>query len=138
LKKKYISFRQRFVLSKKNPNRRKYYLFFCKKRNNVFLTITGVKGNVIISQSAGSCKITTKKKKRSPDTLKTIAASVAKLARLKNIKYLLKFFMKSTQSRVGKTIFDSFKKQGLLILQGVVVKSKPHALNMRKKKLKRL
>jgi ribosomal protein S11 len=113
-------------------------LFFCKKKNNVFLTITNVKGKVIISQSAGSCKITTKKKKRSPDTVKTIAASVAKLARLKNIKYLFKFFMKSTQSRVGKIIFDTFKKQGLLILQGVVIKSKPHALYMRKKKLKRL
>jgi len=62
-KKNYVSFRQRLVLAKKNPNKKRYYLFCSKKRNNVFLTITDIMGRVIISQSAGSCKITTKKKK---------------------------------------------------------------------------
>lgn len=62
-KKNYVSFRQRLVLAKKNPNKKRYYLFFSKKRNNVFLTITDVIGRVVVSQSAGSCKITTKKKK---------------------------------------------------------------------------
>nr|AKT94006.1 ribosomal protein S11 [Acanthamoeba castellanii] len=137
-KKNYVSFRQRLVLAKKNPNKKRYYLFCCKKRNNVFLTITDVMGRVIISQSAGSCKITTKKKKRSPDTLKTISTSVAKVARAKNIKYLFKFFMSTNQTKMGKTIFDNFKKLGLLILQGVVVKNKSHGLLMRKKKAKRL
>ena len=55
-------------------------------------------GRVIISQSAGSCKITTKKKKRSPDTLKTVSTSVAKIARAKNIKYLFKFFKMNFRS----------------------------------------
>lgn len=95
-------------------------------------------GRVIISQSAGSCKITTKKKKRSPDTLKTVSSSVAKLARAKNIKYLFKFFMRTNQTKTGKTIFDNFKKLGLFILQGVVVKNKSYGLLMRKKKAKRL
>jgi ribosomal protein S11 len=112
-------------------------LFCCKKRNNVFLTITDITGRVIISQSAGSCKITTKKKKRSPDTLKTVSASVAKAARAKNIKYLFKFFMGTNQTKIGKTIFDNFKKLGLFILQGVVVKNKTHGLLMRKKKSKK-
>ncbi len=137
-KKRYVNFRERLVLSKKNLNKKRYYLFFTKKRNNVFLTITDTAGKVVISQSAGSCKITTKKKKRSPDTLKTVSASVAKLARTKNIKYLFKFFMNANQTRVGKTIFESFKKLGLFILQGVVIKSKTHGLLMRKKKAKRL
>lgn len=137
-RRKYVSFRQRLVLAKKNINRKRYYLFFNKKRNNIFLTITDIMGKVIISQSAGSCKITTKKKKRSPDTLKTVSTSVAKLARAKNIKYLFKFFMKTNQTRVGKTIFESFKKLGLFILQGVVIKSRTHGLCMRKKKAKRL
>jgi len=137
-KKKYVSFRQRLVLKKKNLNKKRYYLFFTKKRNNIFLTITDVLGRVIISQSAGSCKITTKKKKRSPDTLKTVSASVAKVARSKNIKYLFKFFMRTNQTKAGKTIFDSFKKLGLFILQGVVIKNKSHGLFMRKKKAKRL
>lgn len=137
-KKNYVSFRQRLVLAKKNPNKKRYYLFCCKKRNNVFLTITDIMGRVIISQSAGSCKITTKKKKRSPDTLKTVSTSVAKIARAKNIKYLFKFFMNTNQTKTGKTIFDNFKKLGLFILQGVVVKNKSHGLLMRKKKAKRL
>jgi ribosomal protein S11 len=137
-RKNYVSFRQRLVLTKKNPNRKRYYLFFNKKRNNIFLTITDVTGKVVISQSAGSCKITTKKKKRSPDTLKTVSTSVAKAARAKNIKYLFKFFMGANQTKVGKTIFDSFKKLGLFILQGIVVKNRSHGLAMRKKKAKRL
>ncbi len=113
-------------------------MFFKKTRNNVFLTITDVTGKVLISQSAGTCKITTKKKKRSPDTLKSVSASVAKTARAKNIKYLFKFFMKANQTKVGKTIFESFKKLGLFILQGVVIKNRTHGLLMRKKKAKRL
>jgi ribosomal protein S11 len=113
-------------------------LFFSKKRNNVFLTVTDVIGRVVVSQSAGSCKITTKKKKRSPDTLKAVSASVAKIARAKNIKYLFKFFMNTNQTKIGKTIFESFKKTGLFILQGVVLKNKSHGLLMRKKKAKRL
>lgn len=137
-KKNSVSFRQRLVLAKKNPNKKRYYLFCCKKRNNVFLTITDIMGRVIISQSAGSCKITKKKKKRSPDTLKTVSTSVAKMARAKNIKYLFKFFMNTNQTKTGKTIFDNFKKLGLFILQGVVVKNKSHGLLMRKKKAKRL
>jgi ribosomal protein S11 len=103
------------------------------------LTITDILGRVIISQSAGYCKITTKKKKRSPDTLKTVASSVAKSARLKNIKYLFKFFISRRQNKkIAKTIFESFKKVGLFILQAVIIKSTPHGLPMRKKKLKRL
>lgn len=137
-KKNYVSFRQRLVLAKKNPNKKRYYLFCCKKRNNVFLTITDVMGRVVVSQSAGTCKITTKKKKRSPDTLKTVSASVARVARAKNIKYLFKFFMGTNQTKTGKMVFDNFKKLGLFILQGVVVKNKSHGLLMRKKKAKRL
>jgi len=65
-KKRYVNFRERLVLSKKNLNKKRYYLFFTKKRNNVFLTITDTAGKVVISQSAGSCKITTKKEKKIP------------------------------------------------------------------------
>lgn len=137
-RKRYVSFRQRLVLAKKNPNKKRYYLFFKKTKNNVFLTITDVLGRVLISQSAGTCKITTKKKKRSPDTLKSVSTAVAKAARAKNIKYLFKFFMKVNQTKVGKTIFDSFKKLGLFILQAAVIKNKTHGLLMRKKKAKRL
>jgi hypothetical protein len=46
--------------------------------------------------------------------------------------------MSTNQTKIGKTIFDNFKKLGLLILQGVVVKNKSHGLLMRKKKAKRL
>jgi hypothetical protein len=46
--------------------------------------------------------------------------------------------MATNQTKTGKTIFDSFKKLGLFILQGVVVKNRTHGLFMRKKKAKRL
>jgi ribosomal protein S11 len=52
-------------MGKVNPNGKKYYAFFSKSRNNTFITITDVRGQVIVSQSAGSCKITSKKKKKS-------------------------------------------------------------------------
>jgi ribosomal protein S11 len=63
--KKRLNFRERYLMGKKNPDNKKYYAFFLKKRNNVFVTITDIRGKVITSQSAGSCKITTKKKKKS-------------------------------------------------------------------------
>ena len=46
--------------------------------------------------------------------------------------------MNTNQTKIGKTIFESFKKTGLFILQGVVVKNKSPGLVMRKKKAKRL
>jgi hypothetical protein len=126
------------ILAKRNPNKKRYFAFFRKNKNNIFITITDVLGKVIISQSAGYCKIKTKKKKRSPDTIKTVADSVAKTARLKNIKYLYKFYLSSKQVKSTRTIFETFKKSGLFILQGVIIRRRPHSLGMRKKKPKRL
>jgi ribosomal protein S11 len=76
------------LIGKENPNKKKYYAFFLRTRNNVFITITDIKGCVVVSQSAGSCKITTKKKKKSWDTLKAVAASASRIARMKNIRYI--------------------------------------------------
>ena len=134
----WIPWRERFLIGKENPNKKKYYAFFLRTRNNVFITITDVKGRVVVSQSAGYCKITTKKKKKSWDTLKAVAASASRIARMKNIRYIWKFFMTSTYMKNGKLIFRSFKESGLLILKGVIVRNRPHSLPMRKKKLKRL
>lgn len=136
--KRRLNWRERYLMSKRNPDNKKYYAFFLKTRNNVFITITDIRGRVIVSQSAGNCKITTKKKKKSWDTLKAVAASASKLARLKNIRYIYKFFTTSTYIKNGRIIFQSFKESGLLILQNIIIRSRPHALPMRKKKLKRL
>lgn len=136
--KRRIHWRLRLIMRKKNPDKKRYYAFFLKRKNNVFITITDVIGRVVISQSAGSCKITTKKKKRSWDTLKTVAESVSKLVRSKNIRYIYKLFMTNTYLKNAKIIFRAFKKSGVLVLQNVIFKSKPHALPMRKKKMKRL
>lgn len=133
-----LPWRERYLIGKVNPNKKKYYAFFLKKINNIFITITDLKGRVIVSQSAGSCKITTKKKKKSWDTLKAVAVSASKIARMKNIKYIWKFFMTSTYMKNGKLIFQSFKKSGLLILKAVILKNRGHNIPMKKKKLKRL
>lgn len=137
-KKKRIHFRQKLVLSKRNLGNKRYYLFYKRKKNNIFLTITNIKGEVLSSYSAGICKITTKKKKRSPDTLKTVSSALAKKIKEKGIKYIFKFFMSTKNSKIGKIVFKNFEKSGLSILQAVVIKSKPHASLMRKKKQKRL
>lgn len=102
------------------------------------MTITNIKGEVLSSYSAGICKITTKKKKRSPDTLKTVSSALAKKIKEKGIKYIFKFFMSTKNSKIGKIVFKNFEKSGVSILQAVVIKSKPHASLMRKKKQKRL
>jgi ribosomal protein S11 len=137
-KKKYINFKTRLVLKKRNPNKKRYFVFFRKNKNNIFITVTDFLGRVIIAKSAGYCKIKTKKKKRSPDTVKEVATSVAKSARLKNIKYLFKFYISSKQAKSGRSIYETFKKSGVFILQAVLIRNKPHALGMRKKKPKRL
>jgi len=137
-KKRYISFRERFSLSKRNANKKRYYLFYTRKKNNLFLTVTNVKGNVVASYSAGTCKITTKKKKRAPDTLKTVAESISKYIRAKGIKYIFKFFVSVKNSKIVKVVFNACKQAGILILQAIVLRTRSHGLAMRKKKLKRL
>jgi len=67
-----------------------------------------------------------------------VALSAAKIARVKNIKYIFKFFSTSTYKKTTQLIFESFREAGLSILKAVVFKKTPHALPMRKKKAKRL
>jgi ribosomal protein S11 len=129
---------ERIINSKKNPDRKKYFAFFLKKKNNVFITITNKKGEVVVSKSAGDCKITTKKKKRSWDTLKEVSSAVSKTARIKNIKYIYTLFMISRYVRNAKIIHKSFRQMGLFILKIIVLKKKPFSSSMRKKKAKRL
>lgn len=136
--KRKLHWRERLVLSKRNPDNRKYMAFYLRTRNNLFITITNSKGQVVISQSAGSCKITTKKKKKSWDTLKAVSISAAKLARLKNIRYIFNLYTTSTYKKTSKIVFESFKEVGLRVLKCVLIRSRPHSLPMRKKKMKRL
>jgi hypothetical protein len=93
---------------------------------------------VVVSKSAGDCKITTKKKKKSWDTLKEVSAAASKVARVKNIKYIYKLFMLSSYVRNARVIHKSFRQLGLIVLQVVTLKRKPFSSLMRKKKSKRL
>lgn len=138
-KRHYIE-RWKYVFARRNKNRNKkrVYLFYNRKRNNTFITLTNGRGQVLVSQSAGYCKIKSKKKKRSPDTLKAIAYSVARAARLKNIRYIYKMYSKNRHMKSRRAIFNEFKRVGLMILVNVIVKSRPHSLYQRRKKPKRL
>lgn len=106
---------ERLMDLKKNPNKKKYFCFFLKKKNNVFITLTDLKGRVIITKSAGDCKIRTKKKKKSWDTLKEVANLVSKSARIKNIRYIHHLFISSQFSRNAKIIHKCFRENGLVI-----------------------
>lgn len=127
-----------FARRNKNRNKKRVYLFYNRKRNNTFITLTNGRGQVLVSQSAGYCKIKSKKKKRSPDTLKAIAYSVARAARLKNIRYIYKMYSKNRHMKSRRAIFNEFKRAGLMILVNVIVKARPHSLHQRRKKPKRL
>jgi ribosomal protein S11 len=130
---------ERIINSKRNPNKKKYFAFFLKKKNNVFITITNRKGQVVISRSAGDCKITTKKKKRSWDTLKEVSLAASKIARLKkNIRYIYELFMVTAYSKNAKIIHKAFRQGGLSILKVIILKRRPFSFPMKKKKSKRL
>jgi ribosomal protein S11 len=126
------------LLKKRNPDKKKYYLFIKKVKNNIFLTVTNKFGCVIVSQSAGSCKITTKKKKRSPETLKAVAVSTAKVVRSKNIRYIFKFFNTTVNLKPIRSVVESFSRVGLFVLKYIPLIRRPHGLNMRKRKVRRL
>lgn len=127
-----------FVRRDRNRNKKRIHLFYNRKRNNTFITLTDGRGRVLVSQSAGYCKIKSKKKKRSPDTLKAIAFSVAKAARSKNIRYIYKMYSKNRHMKSRRAIFNEFRRAGLMILVNVIVKRRPHSLSNRRKKVKRL
>jgi ribosomal protein S11 len=107
-------------------------------KNNVFLTVTDIMGRVIVSQSAGSCKITTKKKKRSPETLKAVATSTAKLVRAKNIRYIFRFFNVNPSIKPVRSVLECFSRVGLSVLKYAPILKQPHGMIMRKRKLRRL
>jgi ribosomal protein S11 len=132
--KSYFQFRLNL---KKNQNRKRYYLFFKKSTNNTFLTVTDSKGNVIISKSAGSCKIKTKKKKKSRDTLQDISRVLIRAILLKNIKYIYTMFMWNGWVKNARIIGREFviKKIKILGIKNLILKS--HSKPMKKKKPKR-
>lgn len=116
-----------------------YYIgIFKKTLNNFFITIMDNKGQVIITKSAGNLKIFNKKKKKSFDTVKSIALNVAKIAIIKNIKTLKKFYITHSYFKNTYTIFNAFRFGGLSIKKAIFIKKKIHGHIMRKRKIRRI
>lgn len=111
---------------------------FKKTLNNFFITIINGKGEVILTQSAGNCQIKTKKKKRSFDTVKTIAASIAKAALIKNIKSLDVFYVTHRYLKNMFLIVNTFRFGGLATKHVLYIRKKKHSLPMKKRKIRRL
>lgn len=122
---------------KKNRNKKRYFLFLNKKENNVFLTCTDYTGNVIISKSAGNCRITTKKKKKATDTIKAVSRAVTRQIKKKNIKFIYSLYTKNWYTKNIKLVLEEFIRQNIQILSVKSIVNKPHSLPMRKKKEKR-
>jgi ribosomal protein S11 len=122
---------------KKNKNRKRYFLFLNKKENNVFLTCTDYNGNVISSKSAGSCKIKTKKRKKSPDTIKAVSKAVVKDVKKRDIKFIYSLYTMNWYTKNIKLVLKEFNKQNLQILTIKALTNKPHSLVMKHKKMKR-
>ncbi len=131
-----LQYNKKFKLKK---FKKLYYIgTFKKTLNNFFITIINNKGQVIISQSAGNCKIFSKKKKKSFDTIKAIALSIAKIAILKNIKFLKEFYITHLYFKNTYTIINAFRSMGLLVKNARLTIKKIHGNLMRKKKIRRI
>lgn len=140
-KKNYNSLNSKFI-SKKNkiikPAKEVMIGTFKKTLNNFFITLMNGNGEVILTQSAGNCKIKTKKKKRSFDTVKSIAASIAKASLVKNIKFLDVFYVTHRYLKNMFLIINTFRSNGLMCKHVLYVRKKRHSLPMKKRKIRRL
>jgi hypothetical protein len=113
-------------------------LTLTRKSSNIFLTVLDEKGNVLTSRSAGNCKITSKKRKKSWDTFKAVAQIIIKILRLRNIKLIENFYLKYNYLKNFKIFSDVFKKSGLPINNLIFLNIKPHRKPLKLKKVRRL
>src|SRR5689334_8977093 len=71
-----------------------YNIHIKKTVNNFFLTLTKTNNcNVIYQLSAGHCKIHTKKKKKSLETLRQISKKMSVFLKLNKITYIKNFYV---------------------------------------------
>lgn len=122
-----------------NKNKFEIYNIHIKKTiNNYFLTLTKtINCNVIYHLSAGHCKIFTKKKKKSLETLRQITKKMSEFLLLNRITYINNFIINLTHPYYFKKSIRILKKNKIFIKRVLIMKKKTHN-GIRKKKLKRL
>lgn len=125
------------IQSKKNEYEI-YNIHLKKTLNNYFLTLTKTNQcNVIYQLSAGSCKIFTKKKKKSSETLKQIVMKMINFLILNKLTYIKNFYIILNNPYYFRKVFKFFKKNFIYIEKVFLFKIKSHN-GLRKQKPKRL
>jgi ribosomal protein S11 len=115
-----------------------YNLHIKKTLNNYFLTLTKTKQcNVIYQLSAGNCKIYTKKKKKSLETLKQMSIKMVEFLQSNKITYIKNFFIYLYNPYYFKKSFKILKKNKIFLEKFFIFKIKSHN-GIRKPKMKRL
>jgi ribosomal protein S11 len=115
-----------------------YNLHIKKTLNNFFLTLTKTNDcNVIYHLSAGHCKIFTKKKKKSLETLKTMSIKMVDFLISNKITYIKNFFICLNNKYYFKKSYKTLRKNKIYIENVFIINVKSHN-GIRKKKLKRL
>lgn len=128
---------QNLIRVKRNPDKKRYFLFFKRSRYNIFVTLTDVRGNVLISRSAGNCKIFDKKRKRSRDTLRSVIRSVAAFAHNRKIDYIYTLFISYRYRWDQRVVFRQMFLKGVQVLSIRGLVNKTHSLPMPVRKIKR-
>jgi ribosomal protein S11 len=132
-----------FFFNKNNLKNKKqkyeiYNLHVKKTLNNFFLTLTKTTNcNVLYHLSAGHCKIYTKKKKKSLETLRAISMKMVEFLNLNKITYIETFYISLNNKYYFKKCFKTIRKNKIYIRNVILTKIKSHN-GIRKKKLKRL
>ena len=129
---------RRAVINNKLDKFEIYNLHVKKTVNNYFLTLTKTNNcNVLYSISAGHCKIYTKKKKKSSETLRQLSIKMSNFLLLNKITFINRFFVHLNNPYYFKKTIRILKKNKIYIKNIFIIKLKSHN-GIRKKKLKRL
>jgi ribosomal protein S11 len=115
-----------------------FHCFIKKKLNNLFLTVTNRKGDVLLSLSAGNVKISSKKKKNSPITLNQILKKTSLFLVSRRVFFIESLFISLPNKFLLRNIFSILNQFGIKIGKVNYITPRPHSSLYRKKKIRRI
>jgi ribosomal protein S11 len=134
----FFNYKNNYKIFRKKNNYEIFNLHIKKTLNNFFLTLTKTNDcNVLYQLSAGKCKIFTKKKKKSLETLKQLTVKMLEFLNFNKITYIKNFFIILNNNYYFKKTLKFLKKNKIYIEKVFLYKKKIHN-GIRKQKPKRL
>jgi len=118
-----------------------YYVFFKRKKNNFYLTLTNGLGGVLLYNSSGRFLKSRRNKKIRGSLLNLPGLASVFIRRVlrKKISTITKFFRPAGMSkRALKTVYNIFTGAGVVIKNLVKNTRRPHSFFKKTKKIRRL